>query len=230
MNPNVKGAVAEQAIVLAAVRLGVPVLKPVSEHGRCDLGLEIDGRLWRVQCKWGRLSEDGGVVVVPIRTNRCTPSGYVQSTYTEREIDLIGVYCGDLDRCYLLPISLVAGVSQIHLRLAPARNRQQACINLADDFDFEGAIAQLGERGAGSAEVAGSSPASSTPPSDDPIVVGSNPFRDRLGYWMDRVAAGEDVIITRHGKPRIRLSQANTQSVRGANAAQRSLCRRRLNP
>jgi prevent-host-death family protein len=41
-------------------------------------------------------------------------------------------------------------------------------------------------------------------------VVGSNPFRDRLGYWMDRVAAGEDVIITRHGKPRIRLSQANT--------------------
>jgi prevent-host-death family protein len=41
-----------------------------------------------------------------------------------------------------------------------------------------------------------------------PTVVGSNPFRDRLGYWMDRVAAGEEVILTRHGKPRIRLSPA----------------------
>jgi prevent-host-death family protein len=39
-------------------------------------------------------------------------------------------------------------------------------------------------------------------------VLGSNPFRDRLGYWMDGVAAGEEVILTRHGKPRIRLSPA----------------------
>jgi prevent-host-death family protein len=41
-----------------------------------------------------------------------------------------------------------------------------------------------------------------------PTVVGSNRFRDQLGYWMDRVAAGEEVILTRHGKPRIRLSPA----------------------
>jgi prevent-host-death family protein len=40
--------------------------------------------------------------------------------------------------------------------------------------------------------------------------VGSNPFRDRLGYWMDRVAAGDEIVITRHGKPRIRLSPAVT--------------------
>jgi prevent-host-death family protein len=38
------------------------------------------------------------------------------------------------------------------------------------------------------------------------VVVGSNTFRDKLGDWMDRVAAGEEVILTRHGKPRIRLS------------------------
>jgi len=38
------------------------------------------------------------------------------------------------------------------------------------------------------------------------VVVGSNIFRDKLGYWMDRVASGEEVTLTRHGKPRIRLS------------------------
>jgi prevent-host-death family protein len=38
--------------------------------------------------------------------------------------------------------------------------------------------------------------------------VGSNSFRDRLGYWMDRVAAGETVVVTRRGKPRMRVTAA----------------------
>jgi prevent-host-death family protein len=45
------------------------------------------------------------------------------------------------------------------------------------------------------------------------LTVGSNPFRDRLGYWMDIVAAGQEVIVTRHGKPRLRLSSAIRRSV-----------------
>ena len=32
-SPNVNGAVAELAIELAATKLGIPVLKPVAEHG-----------------------------------------------------------------------------------------------------------------------------------------------------------------------------------------------------
>lgn len=211
LDSNVKGAVAEQAIVLAAIELGVPVLRPVTEHGRADLALEIGDRLWRVQCKWGRLSEDGSVIIVNVDTNRCTPSGYVRGWYTAKEIDLFAIYCGELKRCFLLPISL-AGTSAISLRLTPPRNNQQACINLADDFDFKGAVAQLEERLRGTQEVRGSSPLSSTPrpPSDtDLIVVGSNPFRDCFGYWMDRVAAGEHVLVTRRGKPRIRVSPAD---------------------
>jgi hypothetical protein len=95
---------------------------------------------------------------------------------------LFGVYCGELDRCFLLPAAVAAGKYQIHLRLRPPRNRQQACITLADDFDFEGAVAQLEERLAGSEEARGSSPLSSTPPVHTPIAIGSNPFRDQLGY------------------------------------------------
>ena len=55
LNSNVKGAIAEQAIVLAATKLRIPVLRPVNEHGRIDLALDIAGALWRVQVKWGRL-------------------------------------------------------------------------------------------------------------------------------------------------------------------------------
>jgi hypothetical protein len=143
MNSNVRGAVAEQAIVLAATKLGVSVLRPVAEHGRTDLALDIGDVLFRVQVKWGRLSASGDVIVVMLRTSRCTPHGHVRRTYGEHEIDLFAVYCGDLDRSFLLPASQFAGSQHIHLRVGPARNGQRACINLADDFTFNGAVAQL---------------------------------------------------------------------------------------
>jgi PD-(D/E)XK endonuclease len=161
LDSNRKGAIAEAEIAAAAVHLGIPILKPVAEHGRYDLGLEIGDRILRVQCKWGALDPSGGAIVVRLATSRYTPSGYVRTKYTADEIDLLGVYCADLDRCYLLHIYDFAGRSGVHLRVKPPRNSQRASINLAEDFEFPGAIAQLGERLAGSQKVVGSSPTSS---------------------------------------------------------------------
>jgi hypothetical protein len=53
LSSNQKGGIAETQIAAAATKLGVPVLRPVVEHGRYDLAFEIGGRLLRVQCKWG---------------------------------------------------------------------------------------------------------------------------------------------------------------------------------
>jgi prevent-host-death family protein len=209
MNSNVKGATAEQAIVLAATKLGVPVLRPVAEHGRTDLALEIGGDLFRVQVKWGRLSPAGDVVIAALVTSRCTPHGHVRRTYTEREVDLFAVYCGDLDRCFLLPAQLLANRTVVYLRLTPARNGQRACINLADDFTFDGAVAQLARardwqsrgRGFESPQLHSNSQA-------ETVSIGADSCRVALGYWLDRVAAGEDVVVTRRGTPMVRLSSA----------------------
>ena len=154
-----KGAIAEAAITLAAVRLGFYVLHPLVEGRRYDLVIDTGPSLLRVQCKWAR--RKGNVVVVDTSTRRLTPHGYVSTTYTPHEIDGIGAYCQELDRCYYLPIELAAGRRGFHLRLAPAANNQELAINWARDYEF-GAIAQLGERLAGSEEVVGSSPTSST--------------------------------------------------------------------
>jgi prevent-host-death family protein len=208
LDSNGKGNIAEQAVVLAAMRAGVPVLRPVAEHGRVDMAFETAGRLWRVQCKWGRLSPDGDTIIVQVGGCYHRPAGYHRHTYTLEEVDLFAVYCGDLDRCFLLPAEQVVGRHVIHLRLKPPRNGQRACVTLAANFDFPGAIAQLGERDTGSVEVAGSSPASSTSTGCTPTTVGCNPFRDAFGEWIDRVASGEEVIVTRRGKPLLRLLPA----------------------
>jgi PD-(D/E)XK endonuclease len=100
---------------------------------------------------------------VNIRTSRLTPRGYLCTTYDPSEVDVVAAYCSELDACYLLPIRDVAGKQAVHLRLSPAANNQEVAIRYAADYEFRGAIAQLGERRAGSAKVEGSSPSSSTP-------------------------------------------------------------------
>ena len=154
-----KGAVAEAAIALEATKLGFVVSRPMAEGRRYDLIIDVDHRLYRVQCKWAR--REGAVLVINLESCRHTPQGYVRTKYHRTEIDAVAAYSQELQRCHWLPIEVVEGMRSISLRLSPAANNQQTAINFAADYAF-GAIAQLGERVTGSHEVAGSSPASST--------------------------------------------------------------------
>ena len=205
MDSNRKGAIAEAAIALEAIRLGIPVLKPVAEHGRFDLGLEFGGQIVRTQCKWGALEDDGSVIKVALQSSCLTPAGYVRSPYGSDEIDVVAVYCEPLDRCYLLPSALACGRTSIYLRVIPPRNGQRACINLSSDFEFAGAVAQWNERSAGSRKVVGSNPTSSTPSTVD---VGCHEFRNHFGYYLERAAAGEEIRISRRRRPYARLVPA----------------------
>jgi PD-(D/E)XK endonuclease len=203
-NPNLKGNIAEAAIALAALKAGVAVFQPVAEHGRTDLVFEIGEQLHRVQCKWGRLDRGGDVIVVGVESNRCTPNGYIRTRYERGEIELLAVYCGDLDRCYLLPQSLFVGKRAVQLRLQPPKNGQRSCINLAEDYEFDGAVAQLARAPAWHAGGRGfESPQLHSEP---PIAIGSDEFRNRLGYYLDLAAEGQELTITRWGKRFLRVT------------------------
>ena len=201
---NYKGNVAEAAIAAAAVKLGIEVLRPQFEHGSYDLVFEIGSRFLRVQCKWARLKPDGSVMYVQLAGCRHTPAGYVRTTYSADEIDAVAVYCEEVNECYLLPIELVAHRNALHLRLTPPRNEQRAALNWAADYRL-GAIAQWEERLRGTQEVAGSSPASSTPSDLTVAEVGAHEFRNHFGWYMERAATGEEILIKRRGKPHARL-------------------------
>ncbi len=102
-------------------------------------------------------------------------------------------------------MSVAAGRSVIHLRLDPAKNGQEGGINYARDYEL-GAIAQLGERSAGSRKVGGSNPPSSTSLSaNGSVSVSAHDFRERFGLYLERAAAGSPITITRYGKPFARL-------------------------
>jgi prevent-host-death family protein len=206
LSTNQKGGIAETAITAAAYKLDIPVLRPMVEHGRYDLAFEIGERILRVQCKWGGLSEDGAVIRVNLTSSWCTPNGYERRKYTVDEIDLVAVYCHELDRCYLLPSTLVAGRRSIQLRVTPTKNGQRALLNHAVDFEFAGAVAQLVERYAGSVQARGSSPLSSTPSPPETLQVGANQFRNHFGYYLEKAGEGHEVLVSRRGRPYVRLS------------------------
>jgi hypothetical protein len=158
VNSTQKGAIAEQAVILEATRLGLEAMKPAVDGRRYDLVLDVGDVFLRAQVKWGVLRE--GVIRVNTRTSRLTPAGYVNTTYSAEEIDGFAVYCDETRECYWLPIEEFAGKTFAHLRVRRCRNNQQQLVNWAADYAF-GAVAQLGERRAGSAKVRGSSPLSS---------------------------------------------------------------------
>jgi hypothetical protein len=163
-----KGAIAEAAIAWEATKLGIEVYRPISEGGRFDMIFLLGEELIRVQCKWASRHRD--VIVVPFYSNRRAREGLRRRIYTSDEVDAFAAYCPENERCYYFPFGVVAARTQVRLRLAPTRNNQRLGIHWAEDFEFgatlgrdHGAIAQLGERRAGSAKVAGSSPAGSIP-------------------------------------------------------------------
>ncbi len=203
-NPNRKGNVAEAVIAAAAIKLGVQVLKPLTEHCRYDLVFDLPSGLLRVQCKWAPVR--GDVIVVKLARSRLTSQGQIKTTYSVDEIDAVGVYCEELDRCYLVPIEIADGMRAIHLRLSPPKNSQRAGLNWARTYEFRGAVAQLGRacgwqpqgRGFESHQLHSPEGAGDTP-------VGAHEFRERFGWYMERAAAGESFRVTRWGKPYVRL-------------------------
>jgi hypothetical protein len=161
-----KGAIAEAAIALEAINLGVGVFKPITVE-RYDLIFDLRHALLRVQCKWA--VRRGDVVTVRCCSARRAPEGFRKRAYSSEEVDALAAYCAELGRCYLLPLEEFAHQREITLRLSPPLNNQRVKINWAENYEFaatlgrhQGAIAQLGERQRGTLEVAGSSPAGST--------------------------------------------------------------------
>ena len=211
-NPNHTGAVVEAAVTLEAVRAGIEVFKPLSEHSRADLVLGIDSTLYRVQCKSARRT--GETLCINLVGSRHTPSGYVRTKYSPHEVDLVAAHCPDLGTSYLIPFELVAPAkSGIHLRLSPAKNGQIAAIHFAADYEFAGAVAQLARalpwhgRGQGfeSPQLHLLNPARENHGAGETIV-GADEFRIRFGYWMQCASRGAEILITRRGRPFARLS------------------------
>lgn len=130
-----KGAIAESALVHAALKLGIGVFKPLSDEERYDLVFDLRPRLVRVRCKWA--VRRGDVIQVPCYSSRRGRDGFVKTMYTSSEIDAVAAFCAELGRCFYLPVERFGVRTHVQLRLAPPRNNQRKGIHWASDYELE---------------------------------------------------------------------------------------------
>ncbi len=201
---NHKGNVAELKILAAAADLGLEVSKPMTEHCRYDLVFDVGDRLLRVQCKWA--NRTGEVIAVKIGGSYHSPTrGYVLSSYSAKEVDGVAAYCGANDTCYFIPIDIIDGAKQIHLRLGPARNGQEAAVHWATDYELARGCSSAGRASGWQPLGRGfESPQLHLDGFPEPTV-GSQELRHYLGRYIQRTASGESFTVVRRGKPLARL-------------------------
>ena len=134
-HPKIVGDRTQLAVMAALYEAGYGLYLPFGENTRCDLIVERDGQLWRVQVKTGRLRQ--GAVLF----NVCSSYGHhpnpkiLRRTY-EGEVDFFGVHCRETSRAYLVPIDDLPLRRYATLRVEPARNNQRERIRWARDYEI----------------------------------------------------------------------------------------------
>jgi hypothetical protein len=133
-NTSLSGEVCRTQIIAALALQGKTVLLPLGDFQRYDLVIDEGGRFLRVQCKMAKLT-NGAVHFHPCsidsrsKPGRCVRKGYVG------QVDLFGVYCPEVKKCYLVPVE-VAPTTGCYLRIEPTKNGQKKGIRWAADYEI----------------------------------------------------------------------------------------------
>ncbi len=115
-------------VLAALVRAGYKPLIPFGSGGPYDIVVDDGAKFLRVQCKTGRLLEEG-VVFFPT-ASWCRNLSY--RSY-RGDVDLFGVYCADTEQVYLVPIADVPEKAA-SLRVVPPKNGQTRGVRWAKDY------------------------------------------------------------------------------------------------
>ena len=140
-----RGLEAYTAILHALVAKGEEVLIPWADHLRYDLAfVRYEGgllsanepRLYRVQCKMARLTDDGSCIVFNAFNTIPGEGGRRAGVKGYRgEVEYFGVYGADTGKCYLVPVDVVP-IGGARLRLAKSRNNQEKGVRWAKEFEI----------------------------------------------------------------------------------------------
>ena|SRR5215469_13658877 len=120
ISPSARGSVAEIHVIAALANCGYFPLLPAIAGGRYDVVFEdANGAFWRVQVKTGRYKK--GSVEFHTRTT------FIKEGY-RGQADYFAVYCAELKKIYLVPVSDVTE-TMAYLRVDDLQDNRWKYIN-----------------------------------------------------------------------------------------------------
>jgi hypothetical protein len=134
-HPKATGDRTQLAVMAALREGGYGLYVPFGENTRCDLVIERQSRLDRVQVKTGRLRL-GAVVFKVCSSYAHHPHPKTSRRTYDGEVDFFAVYCRDNARGYLIPIADVQLKDTAALRVDHPRNNQIRRVRWARDYEI----------------------------------------------------------------------------------------------
>lgn len=135
LSTQTKGDIAELRVICALMSKGCKVFKSCSENCRYDLVFIHEDKFYKVQVKSSKYHPEQGIIKVHTRSTKSTTAEV--RTY-KGEVDYFGVYCPQLDKCYLIPENDVPPSGRaIQIRIDPSKcNHEIHNINWAKDYEI----------------------------------------------------------------------------------------------
>lgn len=139
-----KGNLTELECITELTRLGYLVSIPFGEDSRYDCVVDINNKLYRIQCKTSSEKIDENNVIIGIWFKTCRQSGSrakrnIRYKYSKEEIDYFATsYKG---KCYLVPVE-ECSIEKL-LRIMPPKNGQTKGVSFLKDYEASEVINKL---------------------------------------------------------------------------------------
>ena len=136
-----KGNLTELQCITAFTELGYIVSIPYGDCARYDFIVDINNKLYRIQCKTSSKKEEG-VYTFSCRSTAANHSRAATRSYSEEEIDFFATIIDN--QCYLIPIT-ETGSREKTLRTVFPNNNRKVGVSLMQDYEIQTQIAKLTE-------------------------------------------------------------------------------------
>ena len=125
MDTKLKGDIAEQAVVLYALKQGWGVLKPIGDRLPYDLALDISGSILTIQVKSAWFDTKRQNYVVDNRRTKTNRRVMIRENYKVEDFDFAVIFIEELDVFYVMPSGVfISYGSEIHLVETVKRQRK----------------------------------------------------------------------------------------------------------
>lgn len=143
MNTKQIGNLTELQCITYLYGLGYDISIPFGNANKYDLIMDVDGKLYRVQCKHSSeyCDETGEVEYIKFKATwqSHNTKGYLRKKYTTEDVDFFATFYQN--KCYLIPVR-ECSFEKI-LRLKNPKNGQTKGVSFLSDYLAEGVISKL---------------------------------------------------------------------------------------
>lgn len=133
------GAQTELQCITYLHGLGYNISIPWGDNARYDFVLDVNSKLYKIQCKTSRQSEEG-VYKFNTKSTYINSQGNRSAHYTKEDVDF---FCTFIEgKCYLIPLEQTSRSEKV-MRFIPPKNNQTIGITFAQDYLAEKQIEKL---------------------------------------------------------------------------------------